>query len=129
MINRTGQSLFDGSGRIEGYISGIKVFLDHMMMGLGPGTSNYKNQVGRAIPHNMIIQFLAQFGIIGSFILFLGFIPTVRRIIMNNNIPKWAFITIIIGSMFIPDIISSHYFTVVTLLSLCCLYNEVKKEE
>lgn len=124
--SRMNQSLLDGSNRFEGYMNGIEVFKSHFIIGLGFGTQNFKNITGQAIPHNLIIQFLAQFGLIGFGILAIVFISLMHRIISNkNNSFKWAFLTIIIGSMFIPDIISSHFLSVVTVCALC---NSMKDE-
>ena len=121
--NRMSQSLLESSNRIQGYLNGLNVFKSNLIMGLGFGTQNFKNATGQAIPHNLIIQFLAQFGLFGFGILLITFIPITRKIISNNNCFKWAFLTVIIGAMLIPDIISSHFLSVVTVCALCCSAN------
>lgn len=123
--SRMSQSLLDGSNRLEGYLNGLEIFKSHFIVGLGFGTQNFKNITGQAIPHNIIIQFLAQFGLIGFCLLSIVFIKIIRRIISKkNNCFKWAFLTIIIGAMFIPDIISSHFLSVVTVGALCTSMKE-----
>ena len=75
------------------------------------------------IPHNFFIQYLAQFGMIGFLIIFMGFFPVVKKNLLDrNSVGKWALVTIIVGAMFIPDIINSHFLSVILLVAVCETY-------
>ncbi len=113
---RGGQGLLDSSGRIESYISSIHIFFDNPIMGGGLGLQNLKNIYGIVVPHNSIIQYLVQMGLIGT-LIFIAYISLV--IIENrkkNTKYMWLLLVILIGSMLIPDIVASRYLSVVILL-------------
>lgn len=117
--NRGGQALLDSSGRIEGYMAALNIFRNHPWLGTGFGIQNYTDISHMAIPHNLFIQYLVQFGIVGLVIVLFIVVDTFFKLIKKNGVYKWAVLTIFIGSMFIPDIISSHYLIVILILALC----------
>lgn len=118
--NRGEQYLLDGSNRIEGYNRGLSVFASHFFTGTGFGVQNYKLTTGYTIPHNLIIQYLAQLGLLGFIAILFGVYPLFRAFRLSRTPFKWALVTILAGSMFIPDIISSHYLTVVAVMVMVC---------
>lgn len=117
--NRGGQSFLDGSGRGETYIEGLNSFFIRPLLGIGFGVSNYSEYTQTTIPHNMIVQFLAQFGLIGSSILAAGFIPLIKLFFVHGNTAiKWMLVLGFVASMLIPDIASSHYFSALAFISV-----------
>lgn len=117
-FNRAG--MFNGSGRIEGYIVGLRCLSEHFLLGSGFGGANYGELTGYALPHNFIIQYLAQFGITGTVIILIGIVPTIKNILFNHtNIIRWTLLTLISGAMFIPDIINSHYLCAILIIAIC----------
>ncbi|MDE7327298.1 MAG: O-antigen ligase family protein [Lachnospiraceae bacterium] len=118
------EGMFSSSGRIDGYIAGLKCFMEHFWIGNGFGIQNY----GLTIPHNLIVQYLAQFGIIGFSIILIGMYPVLKKILLDKeSIIRWTVMTVVIGSMFIPDIVSSHYLTVVIVLAFCETHKKLQQ--
>lgn len=116
--------MLNSSGRIDGYIEGLKCFMEHFWIGNGFGIQNYE----LTIPHNLIVQYLAQFGVIGFSIILLGIYPVLKKVLFNKeSIIRWTVMTVIIGAMFIPDIVSSHYLTVVIVLAFCETYGKIQQ--
>jgi hypothetical protein len=60
---------------------------------------------------------LLQFGFLGISLLLLPLISTIIKSTKNNYI-FFSTIGVLIGSMFIPDIISSRFFTALTIIFL-----------
>lgn len=116
--NRGGQELIDSSGRLEGYKIALDVFKEYPWLGTGFGVENYSAISHIAIPHNLFIQYLVQFGIMGFAAVLLVLIDIFSRLIKKRGVYKWALLTVFWGSMFIPDIISSHYLIVILILAL-----------
>ena len=114
--NRIGQALLDGSGRSGTYITGLKAFLQSPFFGIGFGTDNYKLAMGETIPHNFIIQFLAQCGIVGTALVFLPAFDYWQRIIRYADKSRWMLYCILIGAMAIPDIASTRSLYAVVIL-------------
>ncbi len=123
MMSTRRADMFGGSGRLGGYILGLQCFARHFLFGSGFGSRNYVELMHTTIPHNFFIQYLAQFGMIGFLIIFMGFFPVVKKNLLDrNSVGKWALVTIIVGAMFIPDIINSHFLSVILLVAVCETY-------
>lgn len=119
VTNRGGQSFLDGSGRGETYIEGLKTFFSKPFLGVGFGVSNYAEYTHATIPHNMIIQFLAQFGFVGSLILFLGIAQLIKVFLLSgDDRAKWMLMLSVVAGMLIPDIASSHYFSTLAFMAI-----------
>lgn len=119
--SRGGQNFLDSSGRFDNYMTGLKVFLENPIMGVGFGIDNYTQNlvnVIEAIPHNMIIQFLAQFGMIGTTLLLVMLFEPFRIALAGKTPQAWALLAVFAGAMLIPDIASSHYAGVLIVISM-----------
>lgn len=105
------------SGRIDGYIEGLKKFADNPIIGNGYDLSYKYILSERTVPHNAIIYMLAQMGIICiAFYLYIFYY--IFKISKNLNNDELYYIVILsyIGSMIIPGFIASRFFTVITIL-------------
>ena len=114
---RKGQSFFDGSGRIDDYIVALNIFKNNWIAGIGFGRENYVNLANRTIPHNFFIQYLAQSGVIGTFIITFPFIYFINRYLINYKF-KYVFLCVFLGAMFIPDIISSRFLYALVIIGI-----------
>lgn len=111
-----GQSLFDGSGRLDTYVSGLICFINHPVLGVGFGIQNYKMIVNEAIPHNLIIQYLAQTGFFFTILILLPSINILNNLIKSKFEMALPFFTVAIGGMFIPDLLNSRFIIIVIIM-------------
>ena len=118
MSSRGGQALFETSGRAEVYIRALKFWENKIFFGYGLGLDNLYTATGLSVPHNFFVQYLVQIGIVGLVLFLLPFVPFIKDNIRGNGYTKWLFFLVIIGSMFIPDIVSSRYFYGIVLLCM-----------
>lgn len=114
---RGGQNLLDNSNRLPDYYRAINTFRQKFIFGTGFGISNLEEVYGIGVPHNFIIQYLVQFGIIGFTIIVSNFILSYKKLTYINEI-KWVLILIGISSMVIPDIFSSRFLNVIIIIAL-----------
>lgn len=121
--NRGGTSIFDGSGRLEGYIGMIPYIKNNIWLGIGMGINNLKKITNLGLPHNFYIQYLTQIGLIGTILLQLFMLLIFK---LKNKEHVFVFCLIFISSMAIPDILNSKY--IIVIIILICLDNPVKKE-
>ena len=118
VISISGNPLFNDSGRIDLIEKAIPLIFNNFLFGIGSGTMNLvKNSSLFFLPHNSLIQYLLQFGFLGISLLLLPLISTIIKSTKNNYI-FFSTIGVLIGSMFIPDIISSRFFTALTIIFL-----------
>ncbi|MFC3748201.1 O-antigen ligase family protein [Paenibacillus sp. GCM10012306] len=118
MISRGGQALFDGSGRIGNYQDALAAFSENFFMGAGFGLNNLYSATGAGAPHNFFLQYLAQSGIIGTLLLIANLIILFKKDINKFNNIRWVIYIILCGSMLIPDIVSSRFFSVVIVMAM-----------
>ena len=119
---RDGQSMIDGSGRIENMKIAVPVIRENFLLGVGPGAKVYQNYVVNMhgvvnhyeIPHNIVFQSLAYYGCIGFLVLSVFFLYLFRN--CENNPESKAFYVCMFGSLFIPDIFVSRFFLVIVIL-------------
>lgn len=116
---RGGQSLTDGSNRLEDYRVALNLFADNSLMGVGFGLVRYDEaSSGVPIPHNFFIQYIVQGGIVGLTMI----VGTISMIFINRrNYDKalvFMLVLIFIGSMFIPDVLHSRSILIITILVL-----------
>ena len=116
--SRGGQSILDGSGRIDLLYSAFQVFTQHPFIGVGFGLNNLYTLTGMYVPHNLIAQYLAQFGLIGSIIFFSNFVVFCHKYLSFQNKYIWTLLSVLVGSMFIPDIVSSRFLTVLIIITI-----------
>lgn len=114
--SRGDQLLLDSSGRIENYVDTIAVISENFLFGVGFGLKNLKNLTGLTVPHNYFIQYLVQCGIFGTILITLYFLVLFEKSVSKYNSSRWILYTILVGSMFIPDIFSSRYLSVIIIL-------------
>ncbi|WP_221685555.1 O-antigen ligase family protein [Enterococcus faecium] len=129
MAGRSGQSLLDSSGRLENYMSSLNAFSDKYLIGYGLGLNNLYTLLGVAVPHNFFIQYLLQTGIIGTLIILSGFFKFTYEELKKSGCYKWFFLMIVVGAMFIPDIVSSRFlYAIVVLCMISASERTIKKE-
>lgn len=112
---RNMNGFFDSSGRIEVANSAFSIIESKPIFGIGPGSGDLANNYGIILPHNYFVQYLLQFGIIGLSVIsvsFIMFFINNRR----NNCFMWLFVMCAIGSMFIPDILSSRFLSILIII-------------
>lgn len=115
---RGSTDLFNSSGRIKEYLRGLEIFEEHFLMGLGFGIENWVSETGMIIPHNFFIQYLAQFGLIGLSIIILFWGEFFMKHFSPKGNMKWLLYLIMVGAMFIPDIVSSRFLFVVIIMNM-----------
>jgi hypothetical protein len=116
--NRGGQSFFEGSGRVELIYAAIQIFVQHPFIGVGFGLNNLYIITGIRVPHNLIAQYLAQFGVIGAGIFFSNFVVLCFKYLRFQSKYFWVLLTILLGSMLIPDIVSSRFLSVIVIMTI-----------
>jgi O-antigen ligase len=100
------------SGRLDNYRLAVENFIENPLVGTGLGVSWYAEVFKTEIPHNLFLQYLVQigaFGLIGLFIFILAIFVTA---LMTNRLIFEPFITMLVGSMFIPDTLNSRFFII-----------------
>lgn len=118
MASRGSQALFDSSGRLENYVEALSYWGDHVFWGYGLGLENLYAMIGIGVPHNFIIQYLVQIGIVGLIVIIIPIVHFFVNNIWKANYNKWLFWLMAIGAMFIPDIVSSRYIYGVVLICM-----------
>lgn len=114
--NSRDQSLFNGSGRLDTYKVGLLTFSQHPITGIGLGVQNYKKVLHETIPHNFIIQYLAQTGVFFTCILLAPLFVILFISYKKNMRILLSLLTMIAGGMFIPDLISSRFICLIVIL-------------
>ncbi|OUS69952.1 hypothetical protein B1748_29920 [Paenibacillus sp. MY03] len=110
------EEFLNDSGRIDGYLQAMEYFYSFPITGIGLGVRSYKDLTGLAIPHNIIIQYLVQTGIIFTVILIFFILKIFRDSIKINSNLTLPLLTILLGGLFIPDIINSRYLPIIGML-------------
>jgi len=121
--------ILSSSGRIESYIIGLQIFRQNPIWGCGLGVRSYKERFGFTIPHNVVIQYLAQTGLLLTILILILLLDIIKKAwkIKISSI----FITlliIIIGSLFIPDILNSRFLIALNLIINSLYYSQKRGE-
>lgn len=124
---RGGQSLLDGSGRIQDYLTALNYWKASPFIGIGFGMDNVVTNYNLTVPHNFFIQYLCQGGIIGLFIIIIPFVYFIATYFNKANDYKWLFILIFVGAMVIPDITSSRFLTFAIILICICKEKKISQ--
>lgn len=126
-ISRGGQGFLDGSGRYQNYIAALKAFVDHCLIGIGFGREYVGEVIGGVVPHNFLIQYLLQCGIIGTTLILFYFLLFIRRDIGRAGIVKWLFFMVAVSAMAIPDIVCSRFlYAIVSMVMISTVYERTR---
>uniref|UniRef100_UPI0040579FD1 O-antigen ligase family protein n=1 Tax=Agathobacter sp. TaxID=2021311 RepID=UPI0040579FD1 len=125
---RTNKNIFDSSGRLESYFKALEIFEENILIGIGFGIENWVEQTNIVIPHNFIIQYLGQFGLLGSFIILTFLMVFLVKDFNWKGEMKWLFFLTMFGSMFIPDIVSSRFLFVIVILCMLDKRKDIRGE-
>ena len=114
---RGDDSIFAGSGRIEGYHQAWDFTISspiYFLFGNGLAASNYNF----TLPHNFILQTLMCSGI---FMLVYSLIFVYKLIkVTSDDIFKYIIIAILIGGLLTTDFYANTFFTVFAVIGLIC---------
>lgn len=113
------ENFLESSERIESIKKSIIIILKNPLFGVGLGTESFKAAFDTRIPHNIIIQQLVQIGLPGTLLFVLILMDClVLSLKQRKDRPGivFTFLTILMGSMFIPDIVNSRFLPIVILL-------------
>lgn len=115
----------DNNGRIDDYISSIKLSLKNPI-GIGYGDEYLsKNMTNGIIPHNTILRWINQGGLLLAFPLIILFYD-IYKISRNKKlqVEYWILLYVFLASNFIPDILNSRFLIIIILIIL--LYDDKK---
>jgi len=119
------ENLLGGSGRLLSYKLGIEKFIEYPLLGVGLGVESFKRIYGFTIPHNILFQLGLQSGFI-SVILYAMINIKALYISYKKNKVFLALLTVVIGSMLIPDIMNSRFFPLLVFIGINSI--DTKKE-
>lgn len=102
---------FGGSGRSSLNYEALKDFLDKPLFGNG-----LSFPVGKMKPHNLFTQTLSQTGIVFTLPFLIFNISFLKDMFKKNHKVVLSFLIILMGSMFIPDIIISRFYTISVII-------------
>ncbi len=88
------------------------IFKNSPFTGIGFGSSTY----GGTIPHNLIYQSLAQGGLLFTIPICLFFAIILLSSFKRNKDLFFVLLTVLIGSMFIPNIFNSRFLSAILIL-------------
>lgn len=120
--------MIGSSGRLAGYSAGIEELIHKPVFGTGFGVQSYAEHYGTAIPHNIVIQYFVQGGLlVGLLVTFIliSFLVIVFKYAHAFFLP---ISTMIIGAQFIPDIFNSRFFPVIIMISLLSVGYSMRQE-
>lgn len=122
-----GQGILDDSGRIETYISGLRAFGSNILFGIGLGIGNYRIITSQTIPHNIIIQYLAQTGIVFTVMILTPLFNIIYKGMKSKSSLFFPILTMLIGGMFIPDLINSRF--IIIYVCLWHIHQKVNEDQ
>lgn len=110
-----GNRKFSDSGRGALNREAFNIFLERPIFGVGFGSKNY-SEISGMLPHNLIFQYLAQGGLILSIPLFIILAMILSIVKKKDGVLFGIILSILVGSLFIPNIFNSRYMGVVFLM-------------
>ena len=113
---KTTSYIVSDSGRIAGYIEGLKIFIKNPLLGVGFGRTYLSTIMGMPMPHFTLIQYLAQTGVFYTLILFGAILYALYYAFKNSPTLFWLLLVTMIGSCVIPDIFSSRILIIIMAL-------------
>lgn len=122
------QDILSSSGRLDGYHIGLEQLKQNPLLGTGFGVQAYKERYGIAIPHNIVIQYLVQGGLLVGLLVAFLLIIFIFIVFKNAHVFFLPVSTIIIGAQFIPDIFNSRFFPVMLMISLLSINHSNHRE-
>ncbi|MGL6107382.1 O-antigen ligase family protein [Romboutsia sp.] len=130
---RGGQNLLDSSGRVGSYIEALRIFSQRPLIGIGFGIEQFVTTYNIGVPHNIIVQYLCQMGIIGTTLFISIFIQFYKKVYRYNNEYSWILLMILVGALAIPDIPSSRFLSIIIIMIFIKasenIFKEVKYEK
>lgn len=117
MGKRGGQALLSDSGRMDEYIIAIRIWLEHVLFGIGFGLEHLKRKCNISVPHNFFIQYLLQGGLVGIILILRPFIRFIKGIAKSVDSSIWLFVLVCISAMVIPDVVNSRFFSAIIILN------------
>lgn len=117
-------SIFDANGRDTAALEGIELFMKSPIIGVGLIPEDYKIM----LPHNFIIQYLMQMGMIGG-ILVASYIFK-SLIDLKDTKLKYLNIFILIGGLFVTDLHANTFYTVILIMAYISIeLNDIHHEK
>lgn len=116
---RGGENLLSFNGRLDTYRTGWLNFKSSPWLGIGMGFENYgRSEYTSEFPHNTYLQMLAQIGVLGlaSFVAVLALLWKSLR--AANEAAFLAFLCVLIGALFIPDIMNSRFLPTIVVVGI-----------
>ena len=113
---RGGQMLFESSGRTTLMKLGMNIFIKKPIFGIGVGVEKWVSVTSQPLPHNMIVQYLVQMGIVGSIIIHIHFIILFNNYWKNKTPDVWPVLLSLLGAMAVPDIVSSRFLSILVII-------------
>lgn len=114
--------ILNDTGRFDINKLALNLFKKNPLSGVGFGVKEYKGM----LPHNLIFQMLAQGGLILTIpilLTFTLFFKLSNELIHHKEL-FYTFATIIVGSMFIPDIMDSRYLISIMIMIILMFLKE-----
>lgn len=93
-VKKIGSSLnrYGSSGRAELWEKSLSLWLEYPILGIGGGNFiNNEPKLFSAHPHNLILQWIAEWGLVGIFLTLGLFILTYKIISNYNKVPAFIF--------------------------------------
>lgn len=112
------QDVWADSGRYVNFSVGIRYFLASPLVGVGLGVAYVERLTGVSVPHNLLIQYLFQGGLLAAIPLTLIVIALLRQTYRAPIELQAAMLTSVAGGMVIPDLLNSRFFSILSLLVL-----------
>lgn len=130
-LRNDNQSIIGDSGRNGTYQSAMAIFKKNPLFGIGIGIDNYQKYVQEnlfgfdaTIPHNFIMQSLAQLGLLGTILLivFILYICIMALKIPNKEI-SYMFLVTLVSNFVLPDMLNTRFIVIQILLIIISYKN------
>lgn len=113
------QGILEGTGREELFDRGVSLFSSHKLWGVGFGGYNYYGNY-KAYPHNLIIEMLAELGIIGSLILIISSMFRNKGLHFLYNRKEHFYGAYIVVSLILRSLVSLAFCQNIIIFSTLC---------
>jgi O-antigen ligase len=118
MLQFRPEGFFEGSGRLANYVIALRNFIESPLYGVGLGVETYAAKNSSEIPHNLLLQFLTQTGVLGCVGLSMMALLLLLAALRAEPPLRYSFFVVLVGSMFVPDMINSRFFLACSVLVL-----------
>jgi O-antigen ligase len=120
-----GTSLDENRGRAKLFDSALDAFWEQPFFGSGIGSIQIEMELENVyihLPHNLILEFLVQFGLLTTLIVCLAFLKMFIRIPQHSGFPKAILYSILLSFPIIFIINSTYLLHPITWVFLASLY-------